>query len=1276
MIRSISKKLNNKFNDLSMGKKLFISFGMLGVLFIGTVWIYQSTISNVLYDYSTYLKELEDLKVQNLRIRTYLLEARMHEKNFLLHKDLESANKVNSIVSMMKKEAAEIKARETILRNFDEVHAVENLIKNIVSYHNKFQAVVKTIKKNGLDNNSGLQGKFKEAAYKLETFVSKASLSGIMDNYLVLRQNEKDYLIQLDMAYVEEVDKLLSIIKKKSGALHMTADQKDTLKTLLTQYKDRFHGLVDTSITIKPLVDEMDKAAYMIEPLIMDNVKKVGGKGTINIGSLSDRSQENATIALIIASTAVCIGVLLALIITGSISKPIVMLKAAIERFSQGDMLDLQVEIPSKDEIGQLTRSFEKMTKDLHAKTTENEKQYWLKTGQAELNKRMSGQQDISSLASEIMNFISPYLDAQIGAIYIADDDNILRMAGSYAYTKRKNLPNEFKFGESLVGQAALKKQHILLNNVPDDYIKINSGLGEANPHNILVVPFMFEGQVKGVVEIGSFGALTDLQTEFVDSITDAIGIAYNTVISNRTKELLEQSQAMAEELQAQQGELKAANEELEDRSKLLEKQKGEILQKNIKLQEAQLLLEEKAKQLNVTSKYKSEFLANMSHELRTPLNSMLILSQYLFQNKGGNLTKKQVEYAKTIQSSGKDLLTLINDILDLSKVESGKMEIYLEDVPLTNFFTPVKQDIVPLTEEKGVKLEMNLMQGLPESIHTDFLRVNQIIKNLLSNAIKFTPEGGNITLSIFRPNQEVDLSNTRLNPEKTLAFSVFDTGKGIPKNKHEIVFEAFKQAEGSTTRKHGGTGLGLSYSREIARLLGGVIKLQSEEGKGSTFTFYLPEVISETKDDPTPVELFGQDNLKPGKVAPQKHPREIPDDRRKIKPNDKSILIIEDDRNFERILLDFAHEKGFKCILADTGETGLQFADYYKPKAIILDIFLPGIDGWTVIERLKENPNTRNIPVYFISASDENIEALNMGAIGCLTKPVSKEMLDDAFEKIEDTISQKPKKLLLVEDDKKQKKEILSVINNTGIETTMVSGGKEAYKLLKSGKFDSMIINPGLTDNSGFDLLGKIKSDKTINPPPIIIYSRKEISTKEKVRLQKYKETLVIREAKSPEKLLGEMVLYLHLAESSLDKKQRKLLSNIYDSEAVLRNKKILMVDDDVRNLFALSSILEDKGAQVSVAKNGKECLTYLDKNPDIDLILMDIMMPEMDGYEASTKIREQDRFKDLPIIAITAKAMKGDKAKCIEAGASDYLAKPVNMDRLFSLLRVWLYK
>jgi CheY-like chemotaxis protein/signal transduction histidine kinase/methyl-accepting chemotaxis protein len=984
---------------------------------------------------------------------------------------------------------------------------------------------------------------------------------------------------------------------------------------------------------------------------------------------------------------------------------------------------DLQVTVTPKSKQDMLNTALQGMVTNLQMKqariTTsmaEIEAQNWLKSGQAELSNTMRGEQDLPTLAAQIVTYLARYVQAQIGAIYLADQEKALRLMGSYAYAARKGNRNMFALGEGLVGQAALEKRSILFSGVPDDYLVVASALGEAPPRQILIAPFLYEGELKGVLEFGTLTEFTPTQRDFLEQVAENIAIAFHSAQARETmRALLEETQRQAEALEVQQEELRQSNEELETQTRalkaseqqlhvqqeelrqsnesleeqthILERQKQELGQKNRELEHAQRLVEEKARDLELSSKYKSEFLANMSHELRTPLNSLLILSKLLAGNKDGNLTEKQIEYVSTIYAAGADLLELINEVLDLSKIEAGRMSLNLEEMSLHSLSAYIDQRFTHMAEENGLTLTIRLADDLPAAIITDRQRVEQILKNLLSNAIKFTSSGG-ITVSVTRPPADMTFTRLNLTPAHAIAIAVSDTGIGIPAAKQHLIFEAFQQADGTTSRKYGGTGLGLSITRELAKLLGGEICLHSVAGEGSTFTLYLPERITNAELEMPTGPLRDQQSAATLAVqqaapsTPQPSPADVAgvesirDDRHEAPDAaDRFLVIIEDDPKFAKVLFELARERGFKALIAGDGAAGLQLAYQYIPSAIILDIGLPGLDGWKVMERLKQNPETRHIPVHFISASDHALEAMQMGAIGYLTKPVSLERLYDVFAAIENALTHELKKLLVVEDDDTTRISLYELLKSDHVEITTASTGAEALMRLQTETFDCMVVDLGLGDMTGFQLLERLETDAAIAPLPIIVYTAQELTKDEEVQLKKHAESVIIKGVRSPERLLDEVTLFLHQVTARLPEAQQQRLRRLHDKDQMLSAKTILMVDDDVRNLFALSSVLEEKGLTVEMAESAKDALALLERHDGIDLVLMDIMMPEMDGYEAITHIRSNPQFRQLPIIALTAKAMKGDRQKCIEAGANDYLSKPVDIDKLISLLRVWLY-
>ncbi|OQY32751.1 MAG: histidine kinase [Spirochaetaceae bacterium 4572_59] len=983
--------------------------------------------------------------------------------------------------------------------------------------------------------------------------------------------------------------------------------------------------------------------------------------------------------------------VFLALYIAKNITEPILKSKEFAWDIAHGNLDGVLKFETRKDELGELGESLNLMSRKLKEIN-------WQRAGKEDMDDVLRGEWLLNELCDRFIRFFVDYFTAQMGAVYLKEEESdTLNLISSYAFTDRDGNFNRIKFGEGLIGQAALEKEPIYFNNISEDAPKLNYGVSEKIPPYFMITPLRIEGKTLGVFFIASISAFTEIQRSFISRNIENASILINMTKSrNLISILLQNTQEQGEELrvineeleaqtntlkeseeelQAQQEELRVTNEELEERTKALEQQTQSVSLKNNALVTAQTEIEKKAKDLEIASKYKSEFLANMSHELRTPLNSILILSQLFSQNKDGNLSERQIESAEAIHSSGSDLLKLINEILDLSKVEAGKIELNLEDMPFSDMVSDLKRVFKDLAEEKQINFTITLAPGVPSAIFTDSHRLQQVLRNLMTNAFKFTKEKGSVGILVDQPSKKAAQA-CGLIPSESVIIQVKDDGIGIPEDKQAAIFEAFQQVDGSTSRKYGGTGLGLSISRELSKLLGGNLTLESEVGKGSTFSIILPKHLLpkeeiEKKDTPTATEKEKEPETR--KILDT---MEVLDDRNSLSPQDKSLLIIEDDPRFIQILKDLAQERGFKCLIAEDGETGLHFADFYKPKAIILDIGLPGIDGWTVMERLKKDPELRHIPVHFMSGSDQSLEAMRMGAIGYLIKPVSIEKIENAFSKIERLISRAVRKLLIVEDDDIQRESIRQLIGEGDVLTDSVATGEEAFEKLSSDVFDCMVLDLGLEDMSGFELLEKIRHAECCSQIPVIIYTGRDLTKEEEVKLRKYSESIIIKGVKSPERLLDESALFLHRVESEMSPEKRKMLNLTHDQNAVFNNKKILLVDDDMRNVFALSSVLEEKNMNVIIAKNGLESLKQLENHSDIQLILMDIMMPEMDGYEAMRKIRKQLKYKKLPIIALTAKAMKGDRNKCIEAGASDYLAKPVNTDKLLSMLKVWLYE
>ena len=982
---------------------------------------------------------------------------------------------------------------------------------------------------------------------------------------------------------------------------------------------------------------------------------------------------------------------------------------------TKGD-LTRSITVEAQGEVAALKDNINEMIRNLKDTTQKNMEQDWLKTNLARFTRILQGQRDLLAVAELILSELAPLVSAEHGVFYIKESEEeqeeVLSLLGSYAYTERKNLSHKFRPKEGVVGQCLLEKKRILLRNVPEDYIRIRSGLGEATPYNIVVMPVIFEGQVRAVIELASFEPFSETHLAFLDQLMESIGIVLNTIEANmRTENLLKQSQTLAQELQSQQleltetntrlelqantlresekllqqqqEELQQTNEELQEKARLLALQNAEVERKNREIEQARLTLEEKAEQLELTSKYKSEFLANMSHELRTPLNSLLILSKLLTENKEGNLTAKQVEFAETVHNAGTDLLNLINDILDLSKIESGTITVDVGEVSIRQLSEDMERGFRAIADNKKLEFQLVADGDMPPIIHTDEKRLNQVLKNLLSNAFKFTEEGM-VELRFGLASEGWSSDHKILQrAERVIAISVTDTGIGVPHDKQRLIFEAFQQADGTTSRKYGGTGLGLAISREIARLLGGEIKLISEPEEGSTFTLYIPENYIATRNDhrgqqqhdkitTALIERNRSGDLEKA-ILLESH---VNDDRNSIQEDDKVLLIIEDDVHFAGLLLDLAREHGFKGLVSLRGEVGLALAKKFQPNAITLDLNLPDMDGWTILDRLKHDPSTRHIPVEVISVEDRRWRGLRFGAIGYLQKPVTKETIDQALDSIKTYIERPARTLLIVEDNEDQRNSIIELIGNGDVNIVAVGSAQETIQVLQEQMFDCMVLDLGLPDMAGLDLIRKIHTELQLTELPIIVYTGKELSRQEEIELRKFTEAVIIKDVRSPERLLDETALFLHRLQTNLPEAKQKMLRDLHQTDPILDGAKVLVVDDDVRNIFALMSLLEPHNVDVLYAENGKDAIEVVKNNPDLDLVLMDVMMPEMDGYETTRAIRGLEDCAQLPIIALTAKAMKGDREKCLEAGASDYLAKPVDTDQLLSVLRVWLYK
>ena len=1022
-------------------------------------------------------------------------------------------------------------------------------------------------------------------------------------------------------------------------------------------------------------------------------------------------------------------------ILNASITRPLTKLEGSARRIGEGDYAH-RADVERDDELGRLGRVFNDMAAQVQQRQAALGDQDWLKSGLAKFAGLFQQERDAVQLGNILLAELAGLLDARHLVLYRATDgqlDGTLSLCGSYA---ADHPPETISKGQGLVGQCLAEKKRILISTTPPDYLRIGSALGGARPASVLVQPVLFEGRVKAVLELASFNPFSPLQVEFVAQLAGSLGIVLQTIEANaRTEDLLRKSQALTAQLEEQQNslaeknteleaqtdrlrksemllqeqqvelqqtneeleqsneELQQSNEEMEEKSNLLANQKRELENSNRAIEQARIEVQEQARQLAITSKYKSDFLATMSHELRTPLNSLLILARLLAENRDANLTAKQVQFAQTIESSGADLLEMINQILDLAKIESGTVELQLDDVMTAELKQSIEQQFRHVAETKKLEFEVSLAPELPEKIHTDGRRLQQVVKNLLANAFKFT-ERGSVTVAIKPATSGWSRASVSLERAKSvIAIAVTDTGIGISKDKQQLVFESFQQADAGTARRFGGTGLGLSISREIAFMLGGALQVQSEPGKGSTFTLFLPATIDQSlakasaatgrataagggrgatalapKVDTTVPELaeLPDDWDEPG----------VEDDRNNIIPSDRVLLIIEDDTRFSSILVDFAREKRFKALVARSARSGLAMAQRFLPVAITLDLRLVDDDGWVVLDRLKHDERTRHIPVHVISVEPARGRGLRLGAVSYLQKPVSKDAINEVLQQTVDFIERPVKSLLVVEDDDVQRNTICELIGNGDVHTTAVGTATAALAELEKQRFDCVVLDLMLPDMPGAQLIRQINQRHGLQAPPVIVYTGKDLSPAEETELRSLSESIIVKDARSPERLLDETALFLHRVQSRLPEAKRRMLEQVRKQDAVLNGRRVLIVDDDVRNIFALTARLEAYGMIVNFAESGKAAIEMLEADPAYDVVLMDVMMPEMDGNEAIRRLRKDSRFAKMPMISVTAKAMKGDRERCIEAGASDYITKPVDTEKLVSLLRVWLYR
>jgi signal transduction histidine kinase/DNA-binding response OmpR family regulator len=981
----------------------------------------------------------------------------------------------------------------------------------------------------------------------------------------------------------------------------------------------------------------------------------------------------------ILLVTGLSLAVIFGLVIVRGITGPIVQTVQVADRIAKEDF-GFEISIKGPREIKGLSASLEEMRRNLSTRS-------WLIASQLELLEVMVGEQRVGELVQRILAYIAGKIQAQLGSFYLVDGDALNPVEG-YAQHGTTFKGRSFSIGEGLIGQAVRQKDLLVVTDVPGEYFTIHSSLGEMRPKNLLIVPILSADQAVGVIEFASKDVFTDMHLEFIQQVSQNIGIAVNLSLSNeQTRQLLGEIQAQAEELQqtneelaqksqeliAQQAELQQSNEELEAQRAALEEERDKLEMLTTELEASQRSVEEKAKEAQESSRYKSEFLANMSHELRTPLNSIMILSQLTAENQEGNLTDSQIQNVRTIYSSSQSLLSLINDILDLSKVEAGKLDIIVSQLSVHEMVDNLRRTFSPQMQAKDLAFAIEVDPGVPQSMLSDQIRVEQILRNLISNAMKFTEQGA--VRVTFKQAHETDNAPLGFEVTSAIAIAVEDTGIGIPNDKKELIFEAFQQVDSSLSRKYGGTGLGLAISQNLAKKLGGYITLKTEMGKGSTFTLFLPRTLDEFAEPDAP----RQDCSISATAVETSHaqaelPSGIHDDRKQIGDQDRIILIIEDDERFAKVLIDICHRSGFKCLYARNGEQGWQDVNTFMPYAVILDLRLPGVNGVALLDTLKSDPKTRHIPVHVMSVDNRKAEVMRLGAMGFSEKPISKEELERAITEIEKMSSREAKNILLVEDDPIACDSITQLIGGVDVKIKSAATSKQALALLQEHHYDCLILDITLKDGDGYEVLNAFDNNTTLRELPVIIYTGKELSGKEHQRLQQYSQSIIIKGAVSPERLLDEVTLFLHHIEKNLPKEERIEPDQSRPQEDIFAGKKLLIVDDDIRNIYALRQVLLMQGFAISQASNGKEALALLNEHPDMDIVLMDIMMPEMNGIEAIRELRQDQRFQNLPVIALTAKAAKKDREECLAIGANDYLAKPVNMYQLLSLLRIWL--
>ena len=1128
---------------------------------------------------------------------------------------------------------------------------------------------------------------------------------------------QRGYLLTGDQVFLEPYtkskDKISGALDQLSSEISNTATQSKNLEKLKSSVNDRLE-ILDKNLNDKKNKDTVTTQQLLAGKSYMDNIRStvstMQNEEKLILQSRTESMDKLASYTPFLIILSSLLAIIITLVFFRKVSQDyneknqltsalelkneetenrLIAIEKVAAQISAGDY-NVLLDQNAKDSLGSVALPLNQMAESLQNSFKTLEEKEWLSSAIAKLNARTMGEKSIEKLFTDVLESIIESTESNFAALYLLEEDNKLHLRGSYALTD-SGLNRVFKTGEGIIGEAFRSSKQIKVENIQDSESTISYASGNTKPKNIIALPITRYNFPIGVIEIGTTKEFSEQEIEFLTSVSGNIGLAFYSAQSRiKMQELLEETQAQSEELQTQHSELENINAELEAQSqKLLASeeelrvQQEELMQSNQELEERTSLLEEKnalieqhnidiqqkSRELEQSTKYKSEFLANMSHELRTPLNSILLLSKLMADS--DDLDEQYVEYAEVMQSSGQGLLTLIDEILDLSKIESGKMTLEISEVPLEEITTDMKMLFNPVAKQKNLALNIEIEPETSQILNTDKLRLEQVLKNLLSNAIKFTSEGS-ITLNVSTDEAK-----------EKIFFKVIDTGIGIAKDKLKMVFEAFQQADGSTQRKYGGTGLGLSISRELARLLGGQIELKSTEGVGSEFTLIVPVDLEEApieEIEPVPEKVVYpvvEAPKQPERYIADRIPQAIPDDRENIVEGDKVILIIEDDTAFAKILMDFSRTKNYKVIAAVRGDVGIEMAQHYKPLAILLDIQLPIMDGWQVMEALKSNPETKPIPVHIMSSMKMKQESLLRGAVDFINKPFALEQMQEVFKKLENALNRSPKKVLIVEENEQHAKALSYFLSANSINTDIVNNVAQSIDALQNQEIDCVILDMGMPDRNAYETLETIKQNKGLEHLPIIVFTGKNLSQGEESRIKKYADSIVVKTAYSYQRILDEAGLFLHLVEEKNKKKQDQVpgFENLSELRNILKDKKVLIADDDVRNIFSLTKALELQGMKVLPAMDGKEALKVLKQDDSVDVVLMDMMMPEMDGYETIREIRTEQKYKNLPILAVTAKAMMGDREKCIAVGASDYISKPVDIDQLISLLRVWLY-